>query len=137
MAERRGSERLKAFLKGTLYFHHGRSSVDCLIRDLSATGARLLVPDTVRIPKTFEVHVRNKPEPLLASMKWRRDDEIGISFVEAKQRARNADRSDDMKRRMAALERQIENLRTELLKLQRVRGANADQGELRASAPNF
>jgi PilZ domain-containing protein len=117
MAERRGSERLKAFLKGTLYFHHGRSSVDCLIRDLSATGARLLVPDNVKIPKLFELHVSNQPEPLPARMKWRRDDEIGVSFVEAKRCVRNADRPEDVERRMAALELQIEGLRAELLTL--------------------
>jgi hypothetical protein len=113
MTERRGSERSKAFLKGTLYFHRGRSSVDCLIRDLSPTGARLLVPDIVKVPDVFEVHVPNKPEPLSARMKWRRDDEIGVSFVEPKRRVRK----NDAERRMAALERQIESLRAELLKL--------------------
>ena len=40
MKERRSSARQKSFLQGRIYFNNRRSSVDCLIRDYSETGAR-------------------------------------------------------------------------------------------------
>jgi c-di-GMP-binding flagellar brake protein YcgR len=111
MAERRRSVRHKAFLKGNLYFNDGRSSIDCLIRDFSATGARLLVPDALKLPRRLALHMPNRSEPVCVRVKWRRHDEVGVSFVAAQRRGRNAARPDELERRMAALERQIAALR--------------------------
>jgi hypothetical protein len=39
MSERRTSSRQKAFLQGRIFFNNRRTSVDCLIRDISEQGA--------------------------------------------------------------------------------------------------
>ena len=42
MAERRTAARKKSFLQGRVYYNHHRSSLDCLVRDISEEGARLV-----------------------------------------------------------------------------------------------
>jgi hypothetical protein len=42
MAERRRSVRKKSFLRGCVYFNKRRSAIDCLIRDISDQGARII-----------------------------------------------------------------------------------------------
>jgi hypothetical protein len=50
--------RYGAFLKGVLYFDDRRASIECVVRDMSASGARLTlehpttVPDNVELLKT-------------------------------------------------------------------------------------
>ena len=42
MSERRISTRQKSFLRGCIQFNHRRTTIDCLVRDISDTGARLI-----------------------------------------------------------------------------------------------
>ena len=41
MNDKRSSPRMRSFLKGRVLFNCGQTSLECLIRDLSSTGARL------------------------------------------------------------------------------------------------
>ena len=41
LKERRAATRQKSFLQGRIYFNNRRTSVDCLVRDISETGAKL------------------------------------------------------------------------------------------------
>ena len=53
--------------------------VDCTIRNLSATGARLQVPTSVAIPDRFEfaeAGAAKRP----ATVVWRKGDLMGIRF---------------------------------------------------------
>ena len=43
--ERRRIPRQKSFLRGMIYFNNRRSVADCLIRDISPYGARLIFSD--------------------------------------------------------------------------------------------
>jgi len=78
--ERRNRVRQRSFLQGRLYFNHRRSSLDCLVRDISGEGARLKVSDSVAIPEVVELHIPNKDETYHAKVQWRTGYELGVTF---------------------------------------------------------
>src|SRR5215470_3708027 len=83
MSERRGLTRRKSFLRGCIYFNNRRSAVDCLVRDVSQTGARLIFSDTVSVPDVVDLHIPQKDQMLRAHVQWRRGEELGVTFAAA------------------------------------------------------
>jgi|SRR5262245_2788564 len=83
MSERRIAARQKSFLQGRIYFNNRRSTVDCLVRDYSDTGARLKFSETAAVPEAIELYIPNKEEIHRARVEWRSGDEMGISFGDA------------------------------------------------------
>jgi hypothetical protein len=81
--EHRIATRHRSFLQGRIYFNHRRSSVDCLIRDISDTGAKLIFSDAVTTPEFVELHIPNKQETYAAKVQWRRGDAVGVEFIRA------------------------------------------------------
>jgi PilZ domain len=82
MPERRSSSRQRSFLQGRIYFNNRRSSIDCLIRDYSETGARLTVSEGIAVPDAMELYIPNREEVHRARIQWRSGNEIGVSFGE-------------------------------------------------------
>jgi hypothetical protein len=54
--------------------------MDCVVRDISATGARLRVPDSRAVPEQFELLLKQTGEYRPAFVRWRRKGEVGVSF---------------------------------------------------------
>jgi PilZ domain len=80
MDNKRGDPRQRVLKGGKIVFAGGSFSVDCTIRNLSATGARLQVPTTVAIPDKFvllDAHAGTRRE---ATVVWRKADQIGVRF---------------------------------------------------------
>jgi hypothetical protein len=82
MSEHRREVRQKTFLKGRIIFNKGASSMDCLVRDLSASGARLALTETTTLPEGFDLYIPQKEKTYRASLCWRRADGIGVTFVD-------------------------------------------------------
>jgi hypothetical protein len=80
-AERRTSQRLRTLKGGSILFGLA-PAIDCVVRNLSATGACLAVPNPAAIPEQFDLLI--KPELLKRHCRvaWRTADRIGIRFVE-------------------------------------------------------
>src|SRR5215475_12513189 len=57
MSERRRSTRQKSFLRGCIYFNKRRSVMDCLVRDISDAGARLIFSEAVNVPDVVELYI--------------------------------------------------------------------------------
>ena len=116
MGERRGSQRQKSFLRGCVYFNKRRNAVDCLIRDISDVGARIIFSDTVSIPDAVDLYIPQKEQSVRAHVQWRHGDEVGLTFPDA---ARAADGTSDgeLALRVAQLESQVSALRRELKRL--------------------
>lgn len=81
MAERRGLPRQKSFLRGCIYFNNRRSVLDCLVRDLSDDGARIIFSHTVNVPDVVELYIPQREQTLRAHVKWRRGDDVGLDFT--------------------------------------------------------
>jgi len=80
MDNKRGSPRQRVLKSGKIVFAGGSFSVDCTIRNMSDTGARLQIPTTVAIPDRFilfDVHVDTRRQ---ATVVWRKGDQIGVRF---------------------------------------------------------
>lgn len=82
-AEHRQEVRQRVFLKGRIRFNNGASSMDCLVRDLSATGARISLSETATLPEVFDLHIPQKDRTYRAILRWRREDGIGVTFEDA------------------------------------------------------
>jgi PilZ domain len=80
MSERRIAQRQKSFLRGCIYYNNRRSATDCLIRDISPTGARLIFSDTVTVPDMVDLYIPQKEQMLRAQVQWRHGDEVGVGF---------------------------------------------------------
>jgi hypothetical protein len=116
MAERRGSIRKKSFLRGCLYFNKRRSAIDCLIRDLSEDGARIIFSDTVSVPEQVELYIPQKEQTLRARVQWRHGEEIGLAFPDLAS-AKSGRAGTELAQRVAVLETEIAALRRVLKRL--------------------
>jgi len=111
--ESRNAVRQRTFLKGTLYYDNRRASIECVIRDISETGARLHFEHEVTVPDNVELFIPHKQQTLRASVRRREANEIGIAF-EA-ERTAEPQRTDD-----SELQQRVETLETEIAALKRL-----------------
>ena len=81
MDERRRSVRQKCRLRGRIFFHDGRKSQPCNIRDISYEGARIdLLDHPVDIPDAIDLYIPQKHRMMHASVRWRHGNRIGVAF---------------------------------------------------------
>jgi hypothetical protein len=81
--ERRSEPRPRALKAARLIFNHRSSVMSCTVRNLSSKGAKLIVDSQVGLPNTFELVFEAGGEPRLCQVIWRREGEIGVTFVKA------------------------------------------------------
>jgi hypothetical protein len=103
--------RQRTFLKGTLYYDNRRASIECVIRDISDSGARLSFDNPVTVPDNVELFIPHKQQTLRARVQRRGPNEIGIAFeVE-----RSADPRRASETEIAALKRLVSKLKAKVL----------------------
>ncbi len=117
MAERRRATRQKSFLRGCVYFNKRRGAVDCLIREISDEGARIIFSDTVNVPDVVELYVPQKEQTLRARVRWRHGDEIGLDFPDFALPAAGPPELGELAQRVAKLEATVALLRRKLRQL--------------------
>lgn len=111
--ERRNTQRIRSLLKGQIRFNHGMANLECVVRNISGTGARLAVSESVTLPEEFELHIPQKGQTFQARLRWRRADEIGCEFEFAAASSKDGDPAELVKR-IAALEAENAELRRQL-----------------------
>ena len=80
MAEKRRSPRLRTIKGGTIMFGSA-ASVDCIIRNMSDTGASLEVENPAGIPDEFTLLIRPEIIKRSCHVAWRRERRIGVRFI--------------------------------------------------------
>jgi PilZ domain len=80
-ADRRAGQRHRVLKGGTLHFNKGYSSLECVVRDLSETGARIQMGETFGVPSRFMMSISGEDERVEASLRWRNARSIGLSFL--------------------------------------------------------
>lgn len=113
MTEHRRATRQKSFLQGRIYFNNRRASIDCIIRDISATGAKLTFSSAVETPATVELYIPNRDETRPARVAWRRGDEAGLEFVSPSVPVPDS----ELSTRIQKLEEEISEVRSALAEL--------------------
>jgi hypothetical protein len=123
--ERRRSARHKSFLRGMIYFNNRRNVVDCLIRDISPYGARLIFSDAVTTPDVLDLYIPQKEQTLRIHVIWRHGQEVGVAFPQAMQ-VDPAAETGDLAERVARLELEIAGLKRILKKMKTDAGPEFD-----------
>jgi uncharacterized small protein (DUF1192 family) len=127
MGERRNARRSKSFLQGFVYVSRKRGALSCLIRDLSDKGARIIFSDTVTLPDMVELYIPQREQTLRAKVQWRRNDEIGLAFIEAEREADATPSAGEVVQRVALLEAEIASLRALLKRLKNEKPDTANE----------
>ena len=81
-SERRDKSRQRRLHGAKIVFNNGSSSIDCIVRDLSATGARLEVASPIGIPEWFDLRIDRSGACYAAKVAWRTSKQIGVMFLD-------------------------------------------------------
>ncbi|MBO0905801.1 PilZ domain-containing protein [Jiella sonneratiae] len=81
-AERRAAPRMRVLKRAKLIFNNGFSTFDCIVRNISATGALLTIDDSVHLPKDFRIRIGEEPATRPAELIYRRSMFAGIRFLD-------------------------------------------------------
>jgi PilZ domain len=78
-SEKRGAPRHKVFKHGTLAFPGG-GAIDCTVRNISSTGARVDVDGPVGLPEVFTLMISTDHLVRQCRRVWCNDNKIGVAF---------------------------------------------------------
>lgn len=78
--EKRLAPRRNTTIRALIVFNGGRGKTDCVIRNLSESGAKLEVASVGSIPQTFDlIAPSHRPHP--CRVVWRALRELGVQFL--------------------------------------------------------
>jgi hypothetical protein len=78
MSEHRAKERHRTFKGGKITFNNAASVFDCTVRNISETGACLMVENALAIPAQFELVFEGNRSP--CEVVWRQANRVGVRF---------------------------------------------------------
>ena len=78
MENRRRQERHRTLKSGKIIFNGNASIVDCTVRNVSESGACVLVQSVVGIPESFVLLIDDIKRS--CSVKWRSANRMSVSF---------------------------------------------------------
>jgi hypothetical protein len=82
MQERRHSPRSRTLRAGKILFNNKRSVIDCMVRNISAHGACLLVANVVG-PACFDLIIDGESTSHPCTMVWHAANRLGVEFRSA------------------------------------------------------
>ena len=85
--EKRTTRRPRVLKDGKIVSMSLGSVVDCSVRDVSATGARIRCKSQNAIPDEFELLIQSDNTIRPVKVAWRRNDEAGLVFIGEARRA--------------------------------------------------
>ena len=80
MQDRRERVRDKVFLGGVAEINERGSTVDCVVRNFSETGACVEFDSSARLPERMQVTIARKGRSFLADIIWRQANRVGLAF---------------------------------------------------------
>ena len=81
MDEKRRHPRSHVLRRARIVFRRGFSALDCVVLDISPSGARLKVEEWLALPDKFELRIENGPRRE-AEVRFRDMEMIGIRFMD-------------------------------------------------------
>ena len=78
--ERRRELRARTLKSARILLNHHQSVIDCVVRNLSPTGACLKVETTLGIPDRFDVMFDVDKSIRPCHLIWHRENQIGVEF---------------------------------------------------------
>jgi PilZ domain len=117
MHENRVAPRLRSLLKGKIVYNNRLSTMDCVVRDISATGARLAITHQNVLPDRFELYVPLKEKNYSVEVRWRADEDIGVMFLTGQEPVSTPTSEPDLLARVKHLEDEVTALHDILARL--------------------
>lgn len=77
-SESRSEQRHRTLKGARIVFNAGGSTIDCMVRNLSAKGAKLDVTSVVGIPNSFDLLLGEQLRP--CRVVWRSLKQLGVEF---------------------------------------------------------
>jgi hypothetical protein len=68
-------------MRGLVSFTGSNSNIQCLVRDISEGGARLMFDRPDLIAESLKLHLPIRGQTFRANVRWRKGDEMGVAFV--------------------------------------------------------
>ncbi len=81
MLGRRKETRSPSYLGGQITTDRRLIAIDCVVRNTSGAGARLVVPYATLLPDVFELHIPKKNSAYRVRACWRRTGAVGIEIM--------------------------------------------------------
>lgn len=82
MQDRRRDARRRVIYGGVLAYNDRFSTMDCVVRNFTASGAKIALPANAILPDRLALAVRRKNREYAARIVWRSEREVGLEFVE-------------------------------------------------------
>ena len=79
MIEKRSAPRRRVFKLGTLAFRGG-NSVDCMVRNLSSSGARIDIANPADLPTSFTLVIAADHFMRECHAVWHSEQRVGVAF---------------------------------------------------------
>jgi len=103
-------------LRAFVYFEGHVAAIDCVVRDISDSGARLHFNKPLALTELLDLHIPIKGKSFHAEKRWQDGDEAGVTF-HATAKTNTADsgvdrRVDRLKDEIVALKKAIKHLRS-------------------------
>ena len=86
-SEPRRADRVRTILGARVVFNGGRSSIDCQIRNMSDTGARLTLNEGLSLPGEFDLEIPTRNKVHRVVLRWRTKDAAGVQFIDESAKA--------------------------------------------------
>jgi hypothetical protein len=83
MTERRRMPRGRTYLGTQIAFNRRSSTLDCLMRDRSEDGGRIVFSGPTPIPHEFDLTIQRDGLSRRARVVWRLEREAGVAFIPA------------------------------------------------------
>ena len=81
-SNQRSRNRIPARYHAYLHAETGAVISDCLVKDISETGARIILPEAARLPKQIILRVTGEATPMNAFVVWQAGTKCGLEFIE-------------------------------------------------------
>lgn len=81
-SERRVAPRMRTLKRAKIIFNGGFSTFDCILRNISATGALLTIDEAAHLPKEFLIRIGEERDERPAKLVYRRGMFAGIRFLD-------------------------------------------------------
>jgi len=78
--DRRIDRRQRVLKRGSIVFNDGFCAINCVIRDLSSSGARIAVDGQFNAPQFFELLIADTGKRHPVEKRWQRGNEFGLKF---------------------------------------------------------
>ncbi|BDA85509.1 hypothetical protein Sa4125_30510 [Aureimonas sp. SA4125] len=81
-SERRVAPRVRTLKRAKILFNNRYSTFDCIVRNISSTGALLTIDEAAHLPKTFDITIGDEKTERPARLVYRRGVLAGIRFLD-------------------------------------------------------